>query len=106
MLATLFLIGGALAGALVARRLLRGVLGGVESVLWGVVAGWMFESLCVYGLARFEGRLTFWQVATVCLAAWLAALLLLMSELRRARRDGARLFKWHAEYAGLLLVLV
>lgn len=106
MLATLFLVGGALAGALVARRVLRGVLAGAECVLWGVVAGWMFESVCVYALARAQGRLAFWQVTVVTEVAWLAALLLLFSELRSLRREGARLFRWHAEYAGLALVLV
>jgi hypothetical protein len=106
MLATLFLIGGALAGTLVARRVLRGVLGGAECVLWGVVAGWMFESVCVYALARLQGRLMLWQVAAVCAVVWLAALLLLFSELRRLRREGARLFRWRAEYAGLTLVLL
>lgn len=106
MLATLFLVGGALAGTLVARRVLRGVLGGAECVLWGVVAGWMFESVCVYALARLQGRLMLWQVAAVCAVVWLAALVLLFSELRRLRREGARLFRWRAEYAGLALVLL
>jgi hypothetical protein len=106
MLAILFLLGGASAGALVARRVLRGVLGGAECVLWGVVAGWMFESVCVYALARLQGRLMLWQVAAVCGVVWLAALVLLFSELRRLRRVGARLFRWRAEYAGLALVLV
>ena len=106
MLATLFLIGGALAGALAARRALRGVLAGAECVLWGVVAGWMFESVCVYALARAEGRLAFWHVAAVTEVAWLAALLLFFSELRRSRRVGTPLFGWRAEYAGLALVLL
>ena len=106
MLSILFLLGGASAGALVARRVLRGVLGGAECVLWGVVAGWMFESLCVYALARAEGRLSFWHVAAVSELAWLAALLLLFSELRRLRREGARLLVWRAEYAGLAFVLI
>lgn len=106
MLATLFLVGGALAGALVARRVLRGVLVGAECVLWGVVAGWMFESVCVYVLARAQGRMAFWHVAVVTEVVWLAALLLSFSELRRARREGARLFGWRAEYAGLVLVLL
>lgn len=106
MLATLFLIGGALAGALAARRVLRGVLAWAECVLWGVVAGWMFESVCVYALARAQGRLAFWHVAFVTEAAWLAALLLFFSELRRSRREGARLFRWRAEYAGLVVVLL
>jgi hypothetical protein len=85
---------------------LRGVLGGAERVLWGVVAGWMFESVCVYALARLQGRLMLWQVAAVCAVVWLAALVLLFSELRRLRREGARLFRWRAEYAGLALVLL
>jgi hypothetical protein len=106
MLATLFLVGGALGGTLVARRVLRGVLGGAECVLWGVVAGWMFESICVYALARLQGRLMLWQVAAVCAVVWLAALVLLFSELRGLRRAGARLFRWRAEYAGLALVLL
>src|SRR3982751_1129426 len=101
MLAILFLLGGASAGALVARRVLRGVLGGAECVLWGVVAGWMVESLCVYALARAQGRMSFWQVAAVSEVVWLAALLLLFAELRRLRREGSRLFVWRAEYAGL-----
>src|SRR4051812_28762523 len=106
MLAILFLIGGALAGALVARRVLRGVLGGAECALWGVVAGWMFESVCVYAPARLQGRLMLWQVAAVCVVAWLAALVLLFSELRSLRGEGARLFRWRAEYAGRAVVLL
>src|SRR5215207_2756759 len=106
MLATLFLVGGALAGALVARRVLRGVLAGAECVLWGVVAGWMLEGVCVYALARAQGRMAFWQVAVATEVVWLAALLLFFSELRRARRGGSRLFVWRAEYAGLVLVLL
>ncbi len=94
MLAILFLIGGASAGALVARRVLRGVLGGAECVLWGVVAGWMLESLCVYALARTQGHLSFWQVAAVNGFVWLAALVLLLSELRRMRREGSAVLKW------------
>jgi hypothetical protein len=106
MLAILFLIGGASAGALVARRVLRGVLGGAECVLWGVVAGWMLESLCVYALARTQGHLSFRHVAAVNEFVWLATLALLLSELRRMRREGSAVLKWRAEYAGLALVLL
>jgi hypothetical protein len=106
MLAILFLVGGAVAGALGARRVLRGVLCGAECVLWGVVAGWMLESLCVYAPARMEGRLALWHVAAASGAAWVVALLLLFDEIRRKRREGSALFAWRAEYAGLLVVLL
>lgn len=103
MLAILFLVGGALLGACVVRRVLRGVLGGAESVLWGVVAGWMLATLLVYGLARWQGRLTFAVVAWANEFVWLAALLLLVTELRRGWRA---VFAWRAQYAGLAFVVV
>ena len=74
MLATLFLIGSAFLGACVARRALRGVLGACEQVLWGSVAGWMLGALAAYGLARWQGRLTWAVVAWATVLVWAAAL--------------------------------
>ncbi|MFL6257138.1 MAG: hypothetical protein ACJ74T_19185, partial [Pyrinomonadaceae bacterium] len=73
MLATLFLIGSALLGACLARRVLRGVLGACEVVLWGTVAGWMLGGLTAYGLARWQGRLTWAVVAWATALVWAAA---------------------------------
>lgn len=43
--------------------------------MWGVVAGWMLESVCVYARSLSQGRPAFWHVAAVAEVAWLAALL-------------------------------
>jgi hypothetical protein len=80
MLATLFLIGSALLGACVARRVLRGVLGACEQLMWGTVAGWMLGAVVAYGLARWQGRLT-WAVV-----AWATALVWTVTALLSARR--------------------
>ena len=73
MLATLFLIGSALLGACLARRVLRGAAGACEQVLWGTSAGWMLGALAAYGLARLNGRLTWGGVAWATLLVWVAA---------------------------------
>jgi hypothetical protein len=76
MLATLFLIGSALLGACAARRVLRGVLWAWEQLLWGGVAGWMLGASAAYGLARWQGRLTWAVVAWATLLVWAATALL------------------------------
>ncbi|HEX7313210.1 MAG TPA: hypothetical protein VF297_04790 [Pyrinomonadaceae bacterium] len=73
MLAILFLIGSALLGACVVRRALRGLLGGAEQLMWGAVVGWMLSALFVYGLARWQGRLSFGLMAWATVGVWLAA---------------------------------
>ncbi len=70
MLATLFLIGSALLGACVARRVWRGVLGAWEQALWGMAAGWMLGASVAYALARWQGRLTWAVVAWATLLVW------------------------------------
>ncbi|HJQ32337.1 MAG TPA: hypothetical protein VJ866_09165 [Pyrinomonadaceae bacterium] len=86
MLATLFLIGSALAGACAVRRAWRGALAVWEALLWGTVAGWMLSAVLVYGLARAQGRLTWAAVACGTAVAWLVAAVLIAPELVRLRR--------------------
>ena len=88
MLATLFLIGSALLGACVARRVLRGVLGACEQLMWGTVAGWVLGAAAAYGLARWQGRLTWAVVAWVTAAVWTVTALL--SARLLLRPEGAR----------------
>jgi hypothetical protein len=86
MLATLFLIGSALLGALVARRAWRGVLETWEQTLWGVAAGWMLGALAAYALARWQGRLTWAVVAWATLLVWAGAALVSARRLVGFRR--------------------
>ncbi|MBV8859699.1 MAG: hypothetical protein JOZ02_22390 [Acidobacteria bacterium] len=92
MLATLFLIGSALLGALVARRVGRGVLEVWEQGLWGVAAGWMLGALAAYALARWEGRLTWAVVAWATVFVWAGAALLSARWLAGWRRGRLKLF--------------
>ncbi|HEX8190941.1 MAG TPA: hypothetical protein VF586_21455, partial [Pyrinomonadaceae bacterium] len=88
MLAALSLVGSALLGACLARRVLRGVSGAWEQALWGAVAGWMLGAVLTYALARWQGRLTWSSVAWATLIVWAAAALLsarVLAGLRRGR---------------------
>ncbi|MDT5261665.1 MAG: hypothetical protein QOC61_669, partial [Acidobacteriota bacterium] len=88
MLALLFLTGAALLGVCVTRRVLRRTLDAAELVCWGMVVGWMFATVFVYALARWQGRLTHALVAWATAFIWLAAALLLALVLLRLRRQG------------------
>jgi hypothetical protein len=84
MLAILFLTGGALAGACLTRRVLRGTLEVWEQALWGMVVGWMAATLAAYAAARWQGRLTYGTVVCATVFVWACAALLL------ARPRGAK----------------
>ncbi|MBV9927096.1 MAG: DUF4214 domain-containing protein [Acidobacteria bacterium] len=110
MLAALFLIGSALCGACVARRVWRGVARAWEQVLWGLVAGWMLGALAAYGFARWQGRLTWGAVAWATSSVWAAAALLSARRLVGLRRGRLEVFgfagSFGREHVGLAAVLV
>ena len=106
MLALLFLSGAALSGALLARRVLRGLLGGVEQLMWGTAVGWMLSALFVYGLARWQGRLSFGLMAWATVFVWLAAAALWLAAGRPRLPSARRLTAVARENTGLLLVLL
>ncbi|HLM55027.1 MAG TPA: hypothetical protein VK422_02800, partial [Pyrinomonadaceae bacterium] len=103
MLALLFLIGAAFVGAGLTRRVLRGLLSGAELAMWGVVAGWMLAALFAYGLARWQGRLSFGLMAWACAVVWAAAVAVWWARRPRVRWGEAR--AWASENAVLLFVL-
>ncbi len=107
---TLFLVGSAMFGVGLVRRLCGRLLGHAEQALWGLVVGWMLTTCAVYLLARLAGQLSFAAPLAATLAAWLAAVFLWLPTLRALRgrrtRAGALLsLRWRAEHAGLLLAL-
>ncbi|MCA1622164.1 MAG: hypothetical protein LC795_23410 [Acidobacteria bacterium] len=115
MLALLFLVGSALLGACLTRRVTRGALEAWERALWGTVAGWMLAALAAYAAARWQGRLTYGTVVSVTALVWAALALLsapALARLREARREGGlkgRGLKLRGlfgrRHAGLALVL-
>jgi hypothetical protein len=94
MLAILFLIGSALFGACLARRVLRGAVSACEQVVWGLVAGWMAGGLVAYALARWQGRLTCAVVAWAALLLWAASAVLLAQGLWSSRRASVAASSW------------
>ena len=81
MLATLFLVGAALSGAGLVRRVLGRTLDGAETLMWGAVAGWSLSTVFVYLLARWQGRLTHALMLWGTAAAWLAVFVIALGEL-------------------------
>ncbi|HEX3557972.1 MAG TPA: hypothetical protein VHU19_02135 [Pyrinomonadaceae bacterium] len=78
MLATLFLVGAALFGACLVRRVLGRLLDGAETVMCGAVAGWALSTVFVYALARRQGQLTHTLMLWATAAAWLAAAVIIL----------------------------
>jgi hypothetical protein len=110
MLALLFLVGSALFGACLTRRVTRGALEAWERALWGTVAGWVLTALAAYAAARWQGRLTYATVAWVTLSVWACAALLCAPSLARlcetARGAGFKLRgRFGRRHAGLACVL-
>lgn len=110
MLATLYLIGSALLGACLTRRVLRGVLEAWEQALWGTVAGWMLGALVTYALARWQGRLTWTVVAWATWLVWAAVAAAAARRVGGLWRGRSRPFRLSAfvgrEQLGLAAVLV
>jgi hypothetical protein len=101
----LLLIGSALAGFTLVRRLLGQTLRFTEQLLWGITVGWLLSSAGGYLLARALGRLSFGVVLAITLAVWLCAGLLLLRDARLLKRIQ---FKqaWQREHTGLGIVLL
>lgn len=107
---TLFLIGSALFGIGIVRRLYVNVLGRVEQALWGLVVGWMLTTCAAYFVARLAGQLSFAGMLIVLLAAWVAAVFLWLPALRALRGQRPQVaallpLSLRLEYGGLLLTL-
>ena len=106
MIAILFILGSALLGVSLARQTARGLLSGVEQILWGTVVGWIATAFVVYLLARWQGQLSARMVLCVTLAIWVVAAILLVIELRRERWSLHSMLDFDRRYLGLAFVLL
>jgi hypothetical protein len=115
----LLLIGSALAGLALVRRLLGQTLRLTEQLFWGIAVGWVLSSAGGYLLARLLGRLSFGVVLAITLGVWLLGGLLLFRDLRRLKRIQfprrrfplapsvtIRFQPWQREHTGLAIVLL
>jgi hypothetical protein len=105
MLAVFFLIGSALLGVCLVRRITRDLLDGAEQIMWGLAGGWCLATVAVYLLARWQGQLTYKLILAATAAIWIAAALMILFELRRSNRTRS-LFVWRRDYVGLGLILI
>src|SRR5690242_1882260 len=97
MLAVLFLLGAALFGICIVRRVMRELLDGVEQVLWGIVAGWTLTTVGVYLIARWRGELTHKLMIVAAIVVWIVSAILIALEARRPGRASS-LFVWEKKY--------
>ena len=103
-----FLIGAALLGTGVVRRLppMGRRLNDVEQATWGMVLGWMLTTLGAYLSARALGGLTFRLMLGFTVVVWIAVVGLWLSEVRRISREGLAVKTlWRPEYTGLVVVV-
>ncbi|MGB8508909.1 MAG: hypothetical protein WCD76_10910 [Pyrinomonadaceae bacterium] len=102
----LLLMGAALSGIALVRRVLRDVLDPFEQCLWGLVSGWMLATICGYLLARLVGRISSALALSLTAAMCLAALLLWLPTLKNLLRGWRPRFALRSFDAGLCLVLL
>ena len=105
MAGVLLLIGSALAGFALVRRLLGQTLRFAEQLFWGIAVGWVLSSAGGYLLARARGRLSLGVVLAIMAAVWLCAGLLLFRDPRRLERVPFK-HAWQREHTGLAIVLL
>jgi hypothetical protein len=101
----LLLIGSALAGLALVRRLLSHALRFTEQLFWSIAVGWLLSSGVGFLLARLLGKLSFRAVLAITFAAWLFAGLLLLRDLRHLKRIQFK-HAWQREHTGLMIVLL
>ncbi|HEV2764501.1 MAG TPA: hypothetical protein VGV38_16090 [Pyrinomonadaceae bacterium] len=105
MTALVFLVGAALAGAGLVRRVFGSFLSHAEQALWGLVVGWMVSTAAAYLLARAFGELRPGPSVALGAALWCAAVVLWLPAWKRLRRERPSLRSfWREEYAAMLAV--
>ena len=105
MLAVIFLIGCAVLGICLVRRVMRQLLDGAEQILWGIVVGWILTSVGVYLIARWRGELTSKLMIGATLSVWIVSAIMIVFEVRKPSRASS-FFVWQKKYVGLALVLI
>src|ERR1044071_6301542 len=101
MIGIIFLLGAALFGMGLVRRVFASSLNQAEQTLWGLVVGWSFATTAGYGCARLSGGLNLQTIVSVMLFAWSGAILSWLPTIKRLARDKAqtRRIIWEKSFA-------
>src|ERR1041385_5733588 len=107
MIGIIFLVGAALCGIGLVRRVFAASLNHAEHGLWGLVIGWSAAAAIGYGFARLSGGLNLQVVVLVMLCVWLGAIVGWLPAIRKAIRDKGKLHGiiWEKSFMPLAVLL-
>src|ERR1043165_1945837 len=107
MIGIIFLVGAALCGIGLVRRIFAASLNHAERGLWGLVIGWSAAAAVGYGFARLLGGLNMQAVVLVLLFVWSGAIVGWLPVIRQAIRDKGKLHRiiWERSFTPLAVLL-
>jgi hypothetical protein len=107
MIGEIFLVGAALCGMGLVRRILASSVNQVEQALWGLVTGWSVAAIVGYGFALLFGGLNRQAVLLVMLFVWLCAILSWLPLFKHVIRGNWKLTRitWQRSFWPLAILL-
>jgi hypothetical protein len=107
MTAAVFLLGAAIFGIGLVRRVLGSRLNEAEQVLWGLIIGWTVATVAAYGVVRVWGSVTVLALLWVTAFLWLGAIPAWLPTIRHIARGryNLRSFSWKQSYTPLAILL-
>ena len=107
MIGTIFLLGAALFGMGLVRRVFASSLNQAEQTLWGLVIGWSLATAIGYGFARFSGGFNLQTIVLVMLFVWSGAIVGWLPTIMRVVRDKGKVGRiiWEKSFTPLAILL-
>jgi hypothetical protein len=107
MIGTIFLIGAALFGMGLIRRIFGASLNQAEQALWGLAIGWSFATAVGYGFARLSAGLNLQTIVLVNLFVWSGAILGWLPTIKRVVHDKGKIGRiiWEKSFTPLAILL-
>jgi len=107
MIGPTFLLGAALFGRGLVRRLFAASLNQAEEALWGLVIGWSVATAAGYGFSRLSGGLNLPAIVLVTLFVWLGTILSWLPAIKRVVRGKSKFrgVRWEKSFTPLAVLL-